>query len=1281
MAKHSKAPPPEDDDEVETTTHNDREPAGPSRTRWFLSRLLVMLALLGVLVYFAPAVVCQPVVWKTGLSFAAPELKDRVQIGKLSLGWFSPIRIEKLVLKDAQGNTLADVANLSSSKPLYALALNSNDLGKFIVNDPKAVVVLRTDGSNWEDFLNQLPQSEPKPDDGKPGAPLQFQLELVRGQVLYDDQIAGKQWQLDGITAQVDWPAAVDQPRTGKLSAGIRPAGEQPSPIPQGDLQVDFAWQPSAAGLGAGKVQLQSNSFALDVAQGALRRAGVDLQAAGVLSTALQYEFARDAQDHQLHLQKLNIPSLALASGTFLGADQPRLAIESGQGQVQLAGGKLTVVGLDIRSNLAQLSGNGQANIGDLNGSANLGADTQLQVQAQVDLAAVAAQLPATLHLKNDTQISSGRLNVGLVSRNESTGRLWQAGLQADNLVAQAGGRQVRWEDPLKLDAVARQTAAGLTIETLSGKARFFDLNGSGTLTKGELTANADLNRLVAELEQFVDFGDIRLAGTMDAKLAWQQTAGEQWQATADTTVQQLVLEAPGMVPWREDHLKVIAQVNGRISGTNLEQISQATLNVDSSADKLEANLTKPVDHPGLATAWPLRFTVKGDLATWQPRLQAFVPLAGWRTAGGIDLQGAGNFSPETTELQTGKLQLTRLAVSGPGLAISEPQVVLETSGSWNQKDLTFTSTATTLASSAIALRAENVKAVLGGATPTVQGVIDYRGDMARLMTWLPAAEPRPYQVTGMLEGRLEAALRGGKVEAVWNNDIKDLKYASPETPQPGAHPATLVSGSTAGQLVIRHEEPLVKIVAQASYDPATDVLTLSRAQLQSSMASLNADGSVNELTKRCVANVQGQVAYDLAVLSQLFNDKMRQSATVSPGQRPQPTSPLLTAELTGKETRRFAVRGPLLATGDQAGALVSSELTADAEFGWQSAKYAGLVLGPGAVPAKLDKSLLQIGPLDLTINEGKIVGAPRVNLATATPVLEMDKGPFIQNLRISPELCDGWMKFVAPLLAGVTRAEGNFSVDLEGAKVPLTQPTVGSIGGIMTIHRAEVGPGPLAQSYLTVAKQLKDIADGNYAAVANLFAPNAAGATADTGNSKGVLVLPEQQVKFEMIEGRVHHQGLKMTVKDVIITTRGSVGLDQTMELVAEIPVQESWLKNNSALASLKGQTLQIPIRGTLSQPAPDLRAISNLTQGLARNAATNALQDRATKEINKFLPGFNPNAFNPNGVAPNGIAPNGIAPGGVAPGTAPAQPGAAPTQPAPFNPLNQLQRFIPQR
>ena len=57
-----------------------------------------------------------------------------------------------------------------------------------------------------------------------------------------------------------------------------------------------------------GQVKLQANSFALDISQGALRRAGVDVQAAGALSTDLQYDFARDAQDHQLLIKRLTAP-------------------------------------------------------------------------------------------------------------------------------------------------------------------------------------------------------------------------------------------------------------------------------------------------------------------------------------------------------------------------------------------------------------------------------------------------------------------------------------------------------------------------------------------------------------------------------------------------------------------------------------------------------------------------------------------------------------------------------------------------------------------------------------------------------------------------------------------------------------------------------------------------------------------------------------------------------------------------------------------------------------
>ena len=60
-----------------------------------------------------------------------------------------------------------------------------------------------------------------------------------------------------------------------------------------------------------------------------------------------------------------------------------------------------------------------------------------------------------------------------------------------------------------------------------------------------------------------------------------------------------------------------------------------------------------------------------------------------------------------------------------------------------------------------------------------------------------------------MLEGRVEAALRSGKVEAIWSNEIKNLTYASPDMPPAGARSATLVANSSAGPFVVRHVEPI----------------------------------------------------------------------------------------------------------------------------------------------------------------------------------------------------------------------------------------------------------------------------------------------------------------------------------------------------------------------------------------------------------------------------------------------------------------------------------------
>ena len=225
--------------------------------------------------------------------------------------------------------------------------------------------------------------------------------------------------------------------------------------------------------------------------------------------------------------------------------------------------------------------------------------------------------------------------------------------------------------------------------------------------------------------------------------------------------------------------------------------------------------------------------------------------------------------------------------------------------------------------------------------------------------------------------------------------------------------------------------------------------------------------------------------------------------------------------------------------------------------------------------------------------------------------VMTLPAGVVADRIRISPQMCTSWLKYLAPLVADATAAQGNFSVSLDQAVIPLNMPAAGQIEGVLEIHTAQVGPGPLSQQLLLLAAQIKAIADGNL-----LGAP--------TAPAERWLDLPQQRIAFRMAENRVYHQGLQMVVKDVVIRTSGSVGTDQSISLMAEVPVRDEWLSRSQYLAALRGQTIQIPIRGTLTNPKLDQSALTQITQQTVTGAASRYLQGGAEKlngEIDKQL------------------------------------------------------------
>ena len=72
--------------------------------------------------------------------------------------------------------------------------------------------------------------------------------------------------------------------------------------------------------------------------------------------------------------------------------------------------------------------------------------------------------------------------------------------------------------------------------------------------------------------------------------------------------------------------------------------------------------------------------------------------------------------------------------------------------------------------------------------------------------------------------------------------------------------------------------------------------------------------------------------------------------------------------------------------------------------------------------------------------------------------------------------MCRTWLKYVTPLVASATAADGRFSVDLSQTNVPLEDPAAGTVSGWLEIESARIGAGPLSEQFLLLANQVKAV-------------------------------------------------------------------------------------------------------------------------------------------------------------------------------------------------------------
>ncbi len=1118
-------------------------PEAPPRRRR-AKRILAVAGGAILLFWLLPAIVAHSFLLNWIVGTATADLEGEVRVGSASLGWFSPVVLQDVSWRDAEQQPLATIGTLSGDRALAGMLWDASRLGTFRIEGAQLNLALRPDGSNLEDALAALLE----PSD-EPSTPIDLSVEVKDGTASIVDARNGRQWTIDGLDLAFTMSSRADRPMALECSAGTSDA--------QGAGNVQLSLKLGAGPSDAesrseegGDVALKTENFPLDLVEAVLARVDAKAELAGRLDCDLHCRWSGTEAIEGASVEgRVSASALALA-GPWLGGD--RLALDRLTTDVGAAwhGDTLRVDKASVECDAGSVSMAGRLDLSEQamkDWLASAGNQT-IEVNGRLDLARLARLLPETLHIEEGTEITSGQVEIALAGRPGPNGKTWLARVSTSDLAAVNRGRRLVWQQPVEIHLAARQTDAGPVVDRLECDSSFLRMEGFGTADHLTATAHFDLDRLAEQLAGFVDLGEVRMAGSGSASLVWKRPEGSGFETESTFRTRELVLVLPAYgVELRED---VAARLD-LTGATDLKEeyrLATASLIVQAGGDRLDVVLMEPVADFMKREAWPLDVTVQGELSGWLPRIRPWIALDDWNPAGKYVLTAQGVGSAKAIEVRQARLSVEKLRVSGNGLNVFEPEVNVVASGRWDQESGRLDLKRAALTAGQLAVQAENV--VLAPAEEGragMSGTLGFRGTLDQVQNWIDfGTKVPPWRMSGDFSGggqiQKDGATSGGAIDAF----VTNLVY-------------TAESGT-------RFSQRQLRLAAAGSYDAASGVLSLRGAQIAGDGVDCRGAGQMVAAEGSTDLKLAGTLDYDMDRLVGLLQPYL------GPG-----------FFVTGRGSQPFGYEGTL------------DPATAEgrAGLGWESIYAYGFRGGPATLSATLSRGVVELEPIEMDLNEGKLNLGAAIRVAPGPMELQVQKNSAARQLRIDPSMCAGALKYIAPILADVAAAQGKFSIELDECRLPLADPGRGEMKGRFILHSVEVGPGPLVRELAILL-----------------------------GRAAPARLQRESVVPFQLADGRVYHQGLELIFPELTVRMHGSVGMDQTVLLMAEMPVPPKWAALNPRVAAaMKDQVVRLPINGTLQHPQIDRRAMEQYTRQFVRKAAENLIQDELNRQFDRLF------------------------------------------------------------
>jgi hypothetical protein len=1184
-------------------------------------RLLVLLILAVAAIGLLPLLIAKTPLRNSILSAAIPGDDLIVIVDEASLNWFSAPSLSRLEVKDSAGNLLLTAERIGIDRAPWKLIADRRNLGLIEVVRPTIHLSLRPDGSNIEDAAHSLlagftTDGSKETESSGASQPAAIAVSVVEGTVLADELATSRKWRIDRINLQYDSRGTATGAARGSLSAEIFQLGNGGTATPAGRI---------AASLETGdgsrqKLSWQTDGVSLAIAEPWMRRMIVAAELSGTLSGqgAATWTISESTSPIDLSTNGLFAIDALDVNAAVLNGDRLRLQRVELPWQIVSGATGMAVEDLRLRSDIGQLAVRGTLDSAAFSRAPSLrdalldaAARHDAEIRGSIDLARLAAMMPHALKIRRDTTITTGLVKFAAACKPAGSGQAIAASISTNQLAATSAGRQLRWDQPVNAHlAMSRQNGA-VRLDSLQCDSEFLQASATGTPQDFSATAQFDLNRLAQQLGQFVDLTNKQLAGTGSASITWKQNGADAFSAQAVGSLSQLRVALGDGGIWAEPQLDLDATATGTLAQGQRRpnRIGAARLRLVAQGDELNAQLTSPVDLMSQTPTWPMSLRATGRIARWLTRARPWYSAEPWQIDGEMDLTSSARLANNSFDFSDTRLVATGFQAAQLNWNVIEPRVELAGDARWNGATGEISANSAQFVTSTISLAIKNLQyrgrqTGNPGDVGQLSGAAAFRADMARLAAWRASNDQKPeYRPQGALTGNIRFAQQQGRVTGELTATGQNLALLQKSV-------ANLRNQSVpASDYQTIWQEPQVSLRGLATYDSAIDQLDVNSLQIQSNTLRAAANAKVERVSTAADANVSGTIDYDLAQITPLLRPYLGDGI-----------------QLAGREQARFALAGQFVDASSigaqpvgfsaqsairnpQSAIPWSRRVRAQLEMPWAGANLYGLPVGAGKLSAVLGDGAVRIEPLSLAIGEGRLTASPQLRLDPEPSELMLPAGPLITNVRISPEVGEAMLKYVAPVLAGATQSDGLFSLELEGARVPLGELRRADSAGKLTVHSVRVVPGPMVRQWIDLGRQIETIARRR-------------DLTAQSTNSQvTLLAVRDQQVNFRVLDGRVHHQNMEFQVGDVTMRSQGSVGFDETISLTLQVPIQDAWIGDQPLLAGLKGQMLQIPITGTLTRPQMDQRAIAGLSQQLLQGAAQQAIGGELNKALDKLF------------------------------------------------------------